>query len=63
MISVLFLEVSRQSYVSFSRCTGCYSRLVLYIVVCKAFYFEGALFFLSAVAFFEEFRSKGSNVV
>ena len=41
MISVLFLEVSHQSYISFSRCAGCYSRLVLYIVVCKAFYFEG----------------------
>ena len=46
MISVLFLEVSRQSCVSFSRCAGCYSRLVLYIVVCKAFYFAEALFFL-----------------
>ena len=55
MVSVLFFEVSCQSYVSFSRClVGCDSRLV-YNIVCKAFSFEGALF-LSAVTFFHVFR-------
>ena len=50
MVSVSFFEVSCQSYVRFSRCDGCDSRFV-YNVVCKVLSFEGALFFLSAVAF------------
>ena len=58
MVSVSFLEVSCQSYVRFSHCVGCDSRLV-YNVVCKALSFKGALFFLSAVAFFHVFRGCG----
>ena len=53
MVSVSFFEVSCQSYVRFSRCVGCDSRLVYNVV------FEGALFFLSAVAFFDVFRGWG----
>ena len=56
MISVSFFKVSRQSFVSFSRYAGCDSSL-LDNVVCKALSFEGALVFLSAVAFFHGFRS------
>ena len=52
MVSVSFSEVNCQSYVSFSRCGACGSRLINN-VVCKALFFEGALFFLSAVAFFD----------
>ena len=58
MISVSIFEVSCQSYLSFSHCAGCNSRLV-YKVVCKALSFEGALTFLSAVAFFHVFHSWG----
>ena len=49
MVFLSFFEVSCQSYVSFSRCVSCESRLI-YNVVCKALSFKGALFFLSAVA-------------
>ena len=48
MVSVSFFEVSCQSYVRFSGCVACDSRLI-YNVVCKVLSFEGALFFLSAV--------------
>ena len=57
-VSVSFFEVSCQSYVSFSGCVACDSCLI-YKVVCKALSFEGALFFLSAVAFFDVFRGWG----
>ena len=58
MVSVSFFEVSRQSYVRFSRCVACDSRLI-YNVVYKALSFEGALCFLSTVAFFDVFRDWG----
>ena len=54
MISISFFEVSCQSYVSLSCYAGCDSRLI-YNVVCEALSFEGALVFLSAVAFFHKF--------
>ena len=57
MVSVSFFEVSCQSYVSFSRCVACDSSLI-YNVVCLMS-FEGAFFFLSAVAFFDVFRGWG----
>ena len=41
LISISFFEVSCQSYVSFNRYAGCDSSL-LYNVVCKVLYFEGA---------------------
>ena len=49
---------SCQSDVRFSHCVACDGRS-LYNVVCKALSFEGALFFLSAVAFFDVFRGWG----
>ena len=52
MVSVSFFEVSCQSYVRFSRCVASDSRLI-YNVVFKALSLEGAMFFLSAVAFFD----------
>ena len=55
MVSVSFFEVRCSSYVRFSHCVGCYSRLV-YNVVCKALSIKGALFFVSAVTFFDMFR-------
>ena len=58
VISISFFEVSCQSYVSFSRCAGCDSRLV-YNVACEALSFEGALVFLSAVPFFHGFCDRG----
>ena len=58
MVSVSFFEVTCQSYVRFSRCVARDSRLICN-VLCKALSVEGALFFLSAVAFFDVFRSWG----
>ena len=56
--SISFFLASCQSYVRFSRGVACNSRLICN-VFCKALSFEGALFFLSAVAFFDVFRGWG----